>query len=79
MPRSDRPGPLPRPLDLIDALPTALRFAWALARRRRLARTGRYLRWRWQTAFGRGSPGRGEAFRDAVGYAAWASRMRRMR
>ena len=68
-----------RPLDLLGAAATALRFAWALFRRGRLTRRGAYVRWRWQTAFGRSSPGREEALADAIGYAAWASKMRRMR
>ena len=38
---------------------------------------GPYWQWRFQTAFGRGTPPRGEMIRAAVRYGAWARRMRK--
>jgi hypothetical protein len=37
---------------------------------------GRYWRWRHETAFGRGTPGRMSMVRAAIRYGAWAHRMR---
>lgn len=40
---------------------------------------GPYYAWRWETAFGRGVPPRGELLRGLVEYAAWAHRIRKGR
>lgn len=40
---------------------------------------GAYYSWRWQTAFGRGTPPRGELIRGMIEFAAWANRTRRGR
>lgn len=37
---------------------------------------GRYWRWRYETAFGRGAPSRVAMIRAAIRYGAWAHRMR---
>lgn len=38
-----------------------------------------YMNWRWQTAFGRGTPPRAELFGAIVRYAQWIARMRSLR
>lgn len=57
----------------------ALRGAWGLLLV--LAATGfrargRYWRWRHETAFGRGEPGRRDLRRAALDYGTWVTRMR---
>ncbi len=37
---------------------------------------GAYYSWRWQTAFGRGVPPRGELIRGMIEFGAWAYRVR---
>ena len=66
------------PRHLIDAKIGFLRLG--IATRFRLR--GAYWRWRHETAFGKDPsrrPGRLETIRSAIDYAAWTTRMRRMR
>ena len=66
------------PRTLLDAAIGFIRLA--IATRFRLR--GSYWRWRHETAFGTDPhrhPGRAEAIRLAIHYAAWTTRMRRMR
>jgi hypothetical protein len=63
---------------LIDATTGFIRLAFATGFRLR----GRYWTWRFETAFGTDPdrhPSRMEAIRLAIHYAAWTTRMRRMR
>jgi hypothetical protein len=39
---------------------------------------GKYWSWRWHTAFGRGTPPRGQLLMGLLRYAHWAGRMRRL-
>lgn len=54
------------------------RLAWMVARARG-GRRGAYWRWRDMTAFGAGSPSRGEKARAIREYARWVQRMSRLR
>lgn len=54
---------------------------WQLFRLAVLSRfrfKGPYWRWRLHTAFGRGTPGRGELVRSVLAYGMWMHRIRRM-
>ncbi|MEL7473120.1 MAG: hypothetical protein AAGK04_07370 [Planctomycetota bacterium] len=61
-----------------DTLVGLVAIGWAIARSRGGPR-GRYWTWRWQTAFGRGAPPRGELVRGLLHYARWIAAMRRLR
>ncbi|MCH2143606.1 MAG: hypothetical protein MK082_00520 [Phycisphaerales bacterium] len=66
------------PRMLLDATIGFIRLAFATRFRLR----GRYWRWRHETAFGTDPvrhPSRGEMIRLAIHYAAWTTRMRRLR
>ncbi|MCW5755911.1 MAG: hypothetical protein KIT54_01595 [Phycisphaeraceae bacterium] len=63
-------------MGLLRDLPLAL---YELARMAIVARfrlRGAYYTWRWQTAFGRGTPPRGELLRGMIEFGAWAFRVR---
>lgn len=60
------------------ALPGAV---WSLAVQQvmtGLRPRGAYWTWRWETAFGRGIPPRGELLRGLIDYGAWIARMKRL-
>lgn len=62
---------------LLDATLGFIRLGFATGFRLR----GSYWRWRYETAFGTDPerhPSRWRAFRQAIDYAAWTTRMRRM-
>lgn len=63
-----------KPGEALRGLSALPRLAWAT--RGRL--TGRYWRWRIETAFGRGRPGWPEIAESTLAYGAWASRLRRL-
>lgn len=63
-------------MGLLRDLPLA---TYELARMAIVARfrlRGPYYTWRWQTAFGRGTPPRAELLRGLVEFGAWAHRVR---
>ncbi|MDX9910544.1 MAG: hypothetical protein RBS39_01795 [Phycisphaerales bacterium] len=57
----------------VVALWAGLRLGWAIGFRVR----GRYAAWRWETAFGRGTPKGWELVRSLYDYLLWSARMRR--
>lgn len=60
-------------LESIGGAWQVLRLFWLM----RFRFGGAYWRWRMQTAFGRGRPGRAEMARASMAYARWMHRMRR--
>jgi len=64
---------------LLRDLPLALYELPRMAVVARFSLRGPYYAWRWQTAFGRGVPPRGELIRGMIEYGAWANRVRRGR
>lgn len=63
-------------MGLLRDLPLAAYELLRMALVARFRLRGAYYTWRWQTAFGRGVPPRGELLRGLIEYGAWAFRVR---